>query len=63
MDVNLNKLIAEIKDGTHKQFVYNPKSKKVECRCGQSAIWWKTLYVCPTASAYPCDYTMNKKKP
>lgn len=49
-------LAEEIKSGNHKQFVFDEKAQKVKCRCGYSAIFWKTGYICGTITAYPCKY-------
>lgn len=48
--------LAEIKSGIHKQFVYDSEKQRVECRCGQAAIWWRTGYLCGTITAYPCKF-------
>ncbi len=52
----VNPMLAEVKAGTHKQFVLNSEKKKVECRCGHVAIWWRTGYLCGTITAYPCRF-------
>ena len=49
-------MLAEVKDGTHKQFQLNREKQRVECKCGQVAIWWKTGYLCSTITAYPCRF-------
>ncbi len=51
-----NRLLAEVKAGTHLQFVLNTDKNRVECRCGHVAIWWKTGYLCGTITAYPCRF-------
>lgn len=51
-----NRLLAEVKAGTHKQFIFNSEKERVECRCGHVAIWWKTGYLCGTITAYPCKF-------
>lgn len=50
------KLLTDIKNGNHIQFILNTEKEKVECRCGHAAIWWKTGYLCGTITAYPCKY-------
>lgn len=49
-------LMTDIKNGTHKQFVYNTELTRVDCRCGHPAVWWKTGFLCGTITAYPCKY-------
>lgn len=49
-------MLAEVKSGTHKQFVLNSEKEQVESRCGEKAIWLKTGYVCITITAYPCRF-------
>ncbi len=51
-----NRLLAEVKSGTHPQFVLDTDKNRVECRCGHVAIWWKTGYLCGTITAYPCRF-------
>ena len=51
-----NRLLAEVKAGTHPQFVLDTDKNRVECRCGHVAIWWKTGYLCGTITAYPCRF-------
>lgn len=55
-DNNVNRLLAEVKAGTHKQFVLNTEKERVECRCGHATIWWRTGYLCGTITAYPCRF-------
>ena len=47
-------LIAQIKNNTHKQFEL--VNGYVRCKCGYTAIFWKTGYLCGTITAYPCKY-------
>lgn len=58
MKEKMNKyaLHQQIKEGRHKQFVFDNNEKRVKCRCGYKAIWWKTGYLCGTITAYPCKY-------
>jgi hypothetical protein len=56
MDDATKAMLAEVKAGTHKQFIFNDKKERVECRCGHAAVWWKTGYLCGTITAYPCKY-------
>jgi len=51
-----NEMLKSIKEGTHTQFRLNKEKDNVECKCGQVAIWWRTGYLCPTITAYPCKY-------
>lgn len=53
---DVNRLLAEVKAGTHKQFIFNSEKERVECRCGHVAIWWETGYLCGTITAYPCKF-------
>jgi hypothetical protein len=49
-------LIDSIKNGTHKQFVFNQKEEWVECKCGRKAIFHRDGFLCGTITAYPCKY-------
>lgn len=49
-------LLLSVKNGTHKQFQFNSQKERVECKCGHSAIWFQTGYLCGTITAYPCKY-------
>ena len=55
----MDKLIKEIKEGNHKQFIFDKENENVICRCGHIAIWWNTNYICGTITAYPCIYNKN----
>ena len=50
------RVLAEVRAGTHKQFILNTEKERVECRCGHVAVWWKTGYLCGTITAYPCKF-------
>ena len=52
----MKKIISEIKNGNHNQFVYNGKNEQVRCKCGHAAIWWETGFLCGTITAYPCKF-------
>jgi hypothetical protein len=50
------KYVKEIRDGKHKQFIWNKEKEKVTCRCGHAAVFMKNEFVCGTITAYPCKY-------
>ncbi|GAB6119639.1 hypothetical protein JCM30204_07870 [Dysgonomonas termitidis] len=54
-------LVNQIKEGKHPQFVYNNDKQMVTCRCGQDAVWMRNGYLCPTITAYPCEYSKPPK--
>jgi len=47
----------QIKEGIHKQFLFDNEDEIVVCRCGHVAVWWNTNYICGTITAYPCKYS------
>ncbi|HEY5392457.1 MAG TPA: hypothetical protein VIJ57_10105, partial [Hanamia sp.] len=49
-------LLLSVRNGTHKQFVFDSKAEQVKCKCGHNAVWWKTGFICGTITAYPCKY-------
>ena len=51
-----NSYLKSIKNGTHKQFLYNEEKEKVECKCGHNAVWFRTAFLCGTITAHPCKY-------
>lgn len=55
-------LFHQIKQNKHPQFIYNNKKQKVICRCQQEAIWLRNGYLCPTITAYPCEYNKQPSK-
>ena len=61
-DEEKNKLFADIKAGTHEQFIFNSKEEQIKCKCGCKAIWWRTGYLCGSITAYPCKYNPNWRK-
>jgi len=52
----IRKLLLEVKGGSHKQFEFDKEQQKVKCKCGHSAVWWKTNYICGTITAHPCKF-------
>lgn len=51
--MSLQEIQQQIKEGKHPQFELKDV---VMCKCGLTAIFWKTGYVCPSITAYPCKY-------
>ncbi len=53
--------INAIIKGFDSQFVFNKEKKKIECKCGHSAVWIRDNFVCGTITAYPCQYNKSKR--
>jgi len=49
-------IFEQIKEGSHKQFVFDKECETVLCRCSHVAVWWNRNYLCGTITAYPCKY-------
>lgn len=59
--VKIRKLINEIRNGTHKQFILDYESERVKCKCGHDTVFVSDGYVCGTITAYRCDYSKGIK--
>ncbi len=55
-------LVKQIEEGKHHQFTLDKKKQRVTCRCGEDAVWLRDGYLCPTITAYPCEYNKPPKK-
>jgi len=53
---NNNDYLKSIKNGNHMQFLYDEEKQSVICKCGHSAVWFRTAFLCGTITAYPCKY-------
>lgn len=50
------KIINCIMGGNDSQFVFDKETNSIKCKCGYSAVWMRTGFVCGTITAYPCKY-------
>ena len=57
-----DELIVKIKQGQHHQFIYNQGKQNVTCRCGLEAIWLRNGYLCPSITAYPCEFNKQSEE-
>ena len=51
-----NEYLKSVKNGTNEQFSYCEEKEKVVCKCGYSAVWFRTAFLCGTITAYSCEY-------
>tara|TARA_R110000796_G_scaffold217086_1_gene333126 strand:+ start:664 stop:834 length:171 start_codon:yes stop_codon:yes gene_type:complete len=49
--------LKSIKNGTHRQFLYNEEKEKVVCKCGHTAAWLRNDFLCGTITACPCKWS------
>lgn len=61
-NMELDEIINTIKKGNDAQFTYDKKTNTIKCKCGYTAIWIRTGFVCGTITAYPCEYNKLNKE-